>query len=238
MKYLKLFIMMLITLKSIPTRIKLNILKNKLTQQEVDRMCMQAAKDWAKSIIKVCGGKIKVYGEENVPEGTCLFVGNHQGNFDIMLLVEAIDKNVGFVAKKEMEKLPILSWWMKKNHCVFLDRENPREAIKAFNEATKSLKKGYSMVIFPEGTRSKGTNVGEFKKGSLKLATKVPEIPIVPVACEGTYKLFEKSNTNIVEIKVSFCKPIYLNNLEEEDKARLSQYCKEIIVNELEKLRK
>lgn len=237
MKYLKLFFIILYTLKTVPTKMKLDILKKRLTQEKKDMIASKEAKNWAKNIIKISGGKIKVSGEENIPEGPCLFVGNHQGNFDIMLLLATIDKEVGFVAKKEMEKLPIISAWMKKVHCVFLDRENPREAIKTFNDAVENLKKGYSMVIFPEGTRSKSTEMGEFKKGSLKLATKVPEIPIIPVACEGTYKLFESSDSKNVEIKVSFCKPVYLNNLEKEDKINLSNYCREIIENELEKIR-
>lgn len=237
MKYLKLFFITLHTLKTIPTKLKLDIMKNKLSKEEIDNIVFKVANNWAKTIIKACGGKVKVYGKENIPEGTCLFVGNHQGNFDIMLLLSTIDKHLGFVAKKEMEKIPVLSDWMRKDHCVFLNRENPREAIKTFNEAAENLKNGYSMVIFPEGTRSKSSNIGEFKKGSLKFATKVPEVPIVPVACEGTYNLYENSSKKNVEIKVAFGKPIYLNDLSKEEKSNLSQYCKEKVENELQKLR-
>lgn len=239
MKYLKIFITVLYMIQRTPQNLKLKMMKkkNKMTQEEFDETVSKEITNWAKKVINLFGGKVKIYGEENVPEGPCLFVANHQGNFDIILLLLSINKKVGFVAKKEMEKIPVMSDWMKMSHCVFLDRENPREAVKTFNEATENLKNGYSMIIFPEGTRSQTDNMGEFKKGSLKLATKVPEIPIVPVACEGTYKLFESTGSNEVEIKVSFCKPIYLNDLQKEDRVQLSHYCQEIVKSELIKLR-
>lgn len=236
MKFLKFLLVILATINTIPERIRLTIFKNRISQDESDEIASRVARKWGKNSIKLCGGEIKVYGEENIPEGTCLFVGNHQGNFDIMLLMATINKKVGFVAKKEMINIPFFSGWMKRCHCVFLDRENPREAIKTFNEAAENLKKGYSMVIFPEGTRSRSSEIGEFKKGALKFASKASEIPIVPVACEGTYRLFESNNSN-KEIKVSFCKPIYLDDLDKEKKANLTEYCKEIIESELKKIK-
>ena len=71
-----------------------------------------------------------------------------------------------------MEKIPFLSSWMKRIHCIFLDRKDIKQSAKTILEGIRILKSGHSMVVFPEGTRSKGEQMGEFKAGSFKLATK------------------------------------------------------------------
>ena len=102
----------------------------------------------------------------------------------------------GFIAKKELEKWPMISTWMKYINCIFMDRSNLRKSAEAIVMGTKLLKNGYSMVIFPEGTRSKGGPIKDFKAGSFKLATKSGSL-IVPVTINGTYKLLEANNNRI-----------------------------------------
>ncbi|PMU48000.1 1-acyl-sn-glycerol-3-phosphate acyltransferase, partial [Pseudomonas sp. GP01-A3] len=82
------------------------------------------------------------------------------------------NKPIGFIAKMEITKLPIVPGWMEQMHCVFMDRSDRRQSLKAIKDGVEKLKNGHSLVIFPEGTRSKGTQMGEFKSGSLHLATK------------------------------------------------------------------
>lgn len=189
---------------------------------------------WAKKVIRKSGVKVEAKGLENVPEEACCFVANHQGNYDILAILAAIDKPMGFIAKKEMEKIPLLSRWMKNIRCVFIDRKNVRESLKAINEGSDNLKNGYSMLIFPEGTRSKGHNIGEFKKGSLKMATKA-KVPIVPVTVDGSYKIFEEHNGWLRkgEIKVTVGKPIYLDKLTSEEQKDLAGIVKREIVKNL-----
>lgn len=152
---------------------------------------------WAKFVMKISGAKVNVIGLENLPKDkTILFVANHQSNFDIPLLMSTIDVPKGFIAKKELEKWPIISIWMKYINCIFMDRSNLRQSAESIVEGIKLLKNGYSMVVFPEGTRSNGKPVEEFKAGSFKLATK-SKCLIVPLTINGTYKLLEANNNKV-----------------------------------------
>lgn len=175
-------------------RIKINILTKKGDLEKREAYIHKITTRWAKFVMKLSGAKITVIGEENLPKDqTVLFVANHQSNFDIPLLMSSINIPKGFIAKKELEKWPMISTWMRYINCIFMDRSNLRKSAEAIVEGTKLLKNGYSMVIFPEGTRSKGGPLGEFKAGSFKLATK-SKCPIVPVTIDGTYKLLEANN--------------------------------------------
>lgn len=192
---------------------------------------------WAEFVINKVGMKVNIIGLENLPEGSCLYVGNHQSLLDIPVILAAIKKPMGFIAKKEMEKYTIISDWMKEIHCVFMDRSNVRESIKSINEGIENLKSGYSMVIFPEGTRSKGPSLGEFKKGSMKLGIKA-EVPIIPIAIDGTYKCMEgnpKNKIKSAEVNLIINKPIDTSTLSREEQNNLAEKIKEIIEESLDK---
>ncbi|EKN42049.1 1-acyl-sn-glycerol-3-phosphate acyltransferase, partial [Clostridium botulinum CFSAN001627] len=128
--------------------------------------------------------------------------------------------------------------WMKEMKCVFMDRQNVRAAVKTINEGVENLKNGYSMLIFPEGTRSRGENLGEFKKGSMKLGIKAG-VPIVPIAINGTYNVLEANGRKIkaADVDLIICPPIYPNELSKEEQNNLSETIKDIIQKELEKAR-
>ncbi|NFK77899.1 1-acyl-sn-glycerol-3-phosphate acyltransferase [Clostridium botulinum] len=218
--------------------IKLKYLKRKGNKEEIDRYINKSVVGWANFIVNGIGIKINKKGLENVPDGPCLFVGNHQGLLDVPVVVSSLDKYVGFVAKKEMLKLKILTYWMKEMKCVFMDRQNVRAAVKTINEGVENLKNGYSMLIFPEGTRSRGENLGEFKKGSMKLGIKAG-VPIVPIAINGTYNVLEANGRKIkaADVDLIICPPIYPNELSKEEQNNLSATIKDIIQKELEKAR-
>lgn len=214
-------------------RPKYKKIKRELGNEEASKYLHKVAMDWARNNLNKAGVKIKAEGLENIPEGACCFIGNHQGNLDIFAILASIDKPFGFIAKKEMEKLPVVPWWMKEMGCVFINRDDVRESLKAINEGAENMKNGHSMVIFPEGTRSKSSEVGEFKKGSLKMATKA-NVPIVPVAISGSSKILEENNGKISkgEIKLTVGKPIHLENLSREEERNLA----EIVRNEIVKM--
>ena len=116
---------------------------------------------------------------------------------------------------------------------VFIDRNNAREAIKTINEGVQYLKEGYSMGIFPEGTRSKSKHMGEFRKGSLKLATK-SKVPIVPISIDGTYKAFEE--TGVLKrsfVRITIDKPIYTKDLTKEQENTLSDDLRNLMCKNL-----
>ncbi|GIO27887.1 lysophospholipid acyltransferase family protein [Ornithinibacillus bavariensis] len=163
----------------------------------------------SQKVIQKSGTNVHVTGRENIPDGPVLYVANHQGLFDILAILGHLGRPVGFIAKKEIKKLPIISTWMELLQCVFIDRSDRRQSMNAINQGIENLKNGHSIVIFPEGTRSRGTKLNEFKPGSLRLATKA-KVPIVPVTINGTYKMLEEENGRVkgTTIYMTIHKPI------------------------------
>ena len=179
-------------------------------------------------VYRVCGVKLKVEGLENIPtDQGVVFVGNHSSIFDIVVFWGAMKKPVAFVAKSTIKKVPLLSTWMKLNHCVFLNRENPREAIKAITDAADNVKNNWNMFIFPEGTRSKDGNIAEFKEGSLKIASRAAA-PVIPVAFTGTRAVFEKRKlfTLFCPVTIKIGKPQLIAELPEDVKKYPGTYFK------------
>ncbi|NME83892.1 lysophospholipid acyltransferase family protein [Clostridium sp. SM-530-WT-3G] len=212
-------------------RIKINRLTKKGDIKARDAYIHKVTTRWAKSVMKLAGARITVVGQENIPKDkTALFVSNHQSNFDIPLLMSSIDVPKGFIAKKELEKWPMISTWMKYINCIFMDRSNLRKSAEAIVQGTKLLKNGYSMVIFPEGTRSKGGPIQDFKAGSFKLATKSGCL-IVPVTINGTYKLLEANNNKIkgADVELVIHPPIDPTQLKKEELDNLNEKVCDIV---------
>ena len=178
---------------------------------------------------KVClffaGVKIDVRGTENIPEEACLFVGNHNSYFDILVTYTTIPHPVGYIAKKEIKKIPFLNLWMINISCIFLDRENVKEGLKTIFKAIEQIKSGISVFIFPEGTRSKDGQMAPFKEGSMKIASKA-NCPIVPVAIKNTADIFENHFPRVKSTKVivEYGKPIIIDELDKEDQKYLGSY--------------
>ncbi len=180
-------------------------------QEEQEKRIAATARNWGRALVKASGAKIIVYGVENIPTGRAvLFVGNHQSNFDIPIYLGYIPQAKGFIAKIELAKVPIVNTWLDKMHGLFLDRKNLRQSVLTMRKAVDYLKSGYSLVIFPEGTRSRSMEMANFKKGSLSIAAKA-NVPIVPVTIVGSYKLLENNKRFRVtpaEVKVYISQPI------------------------------
>lgn len=220
-----------------PTLLKVKHLDNRGETLEHDRITAQTARRWALSLLKPAGVTVSVTGQEKIPgQSPVLFVSNHQGNFDIPILLGHIDQPKAFIAKIELLKLPMIRTWMKHMKCVFMDRSDVRQSLKVINQAADYLKAGYSMVIFPEGTRSKGENLGEFKAGSLKLALKAG-VPIVPIAIDGSYRIMEQNGFRIrpAHVNITIFDPIFTEGLSKEAAAELPEKVKNIIQKGLSK---
>ncbi|WP_291665163.1 1-acyl-sn-glycerol-3-phosphate acyltransferase [Clostridium sp.] len=212
---------------------RIYILKTKGERAAVD-YAGKVGLDWAKyTVHRAIKMNVTVIGKENIPDAPCCYIGNHTSILDIPLLVDSVGTCMGFVAKKEMVKTPIIGYWMGKYNCVPLDRENPREAIKVIREGSENIKNGYSMAIFPEGTRSKDGVLREFKKGSLKLAT-MAKAPVVPVTIDGAYRAFEiDGKFKPIDITVTFGEPIYTADLTREEEKQLMDKVRSIIAKNL-----
>ncbi|MDO5441858.1 MAG: lysophospholipid acyltransferase family protein [Bacillota bacterium] len=169
---------------------------------------------WIPIILAVAGVKVERTGEENLQNGPALYVGNHQGLFDMVVTLIYLGGTKGYLAKIETSKIPMLSTWMKQLNCVFIDRGNPRKALQAINECADNLKAGNSMIIFPEGTRSRNHEMNEFKPGAFKCAIKAG-VPIVPFVLDGSYKAWEENHKiTPTTITLKILKPIDTANME------------------------
>lgn len=157
---------------------------------------VKATSEWAENTAKRLGIEVEVEGEENIPEkGPVLIVSNHQGYFDPVALYYAIQKfQYGFITKSEFEKYKILVDAADYSGALFLIRGGGRETIQTLNNAVDLFEKGYSIAIFPEGTRSHGPKMNEFKPGSFKFAQK-GKVPVLPVTLNGCYHVFEEKNS-------------------------------------------
>lgn len=191
-------------------------------------------------ILWTTGVQVTMIGHENVPEDQpVLYIGNHRSFFDILLTYVQCKNLTGYIAKKEMEKIPLLSNWMRNLHCLFLDRRNVKEGMKTILTGIEKIKQGISICIFPEGTRSKGESdlqMLDFHEGSFKLATKT-DCPIIPIALNNTSAIFEKQFPRIKKAKVvvEYGKPIIPSELSKEEKKFIGAYTQKIILEMLKK---
>lgn len=164
-------------------------------------------------------GPTQIIGLENVPaDRPCVFIGNHRSILDIVVVLAYMKKPVGFIAKQELKKVPILAMLMEDIHCLFLDREDPRQGLKTILTAIDQVKGGLNMFVFPEGTRSR--TEGQFlpfHAGSFKIATK-PGAPIVPVTIVNCGDLMEDHFPRVkwVKVLVEFGKPIETEGMDRQ----------------------
>lgn len=188
------------------------------------------ARKLACNMLKAANTKIEISGEENLPEkGPVLYVANHKSIFDIVILVSIIKEPCIFIGKKEVAKMPIAGGWFKDLGCIYIDRQDIRQSLKAIMEGISELKNGQSVVVFPEGTRTHSKEMKDFKEGSFKLAAKTM-VPIIPIALQDTYKIFEeKRSIQKVSVKVNIGKTIYQERLSEEDRKKLPAYVQDVI---------
>lgn len=183
------------------------------------------------------GSNITVIGHENVPTDTpVLYVANHRSYFDILLTYCRCPGLTGYVAKDSMEKIPLLSIWMKRLYCLFLNRTDVREGLKTILTGIEQMKNGISMCIFPEGTRNHETDMLPFKEGSLKMAEKTG-YPIIPIAITNSAEIFENHFPKIKPAKVilEYGAPIYPKELSKEERKFMGAYTQNVISEMLKK---
>ena len=185
----------------------------------------------------LAGTRLIVKGRENVPTDIpVLYVGNHRSYFDIVTLYPLTNNTTGFVAKKEMAKFPFVHRWMTYMNCQFLDRDNIKAGLKTILDCIATVKNGCSICIFPEGTRTPGDEMLEFKEGSFKIAEK-SGCPIIPVAISNTESIFEnhmpfvRATTVIIE----FGEPIDMKDLPKEERRHIGARVQSIIADMLAK---
>ena len=173
-----------------------------------------------KTLLWFAGTKIELRGFENLSEVPqdkgILFIGNHRSYFDIVALQSVVDRPLGFIAKKEFQKVPFFSWWVADIGSLFLDRNNIRAGMETINEGIERMKKGLSLGLYPEGTRNHGDTLLPFKAGGYRLAEKSSSAMVL-VSMTGMDDILE--NNKPIRLKkanviIEFSKPYYPHEME------------------------
>ncbi len=184
-------------------------------------------------LLTVGWSRIFVHHRERFPRRglpVCI-VSNHQAYADILVFLGSLPTAAGYIAKDSLKKVPVISTWMRALKCFFLKRDDMRSGIEAIRYGVKMIQSGYPMIIFPEGTRSRGPDMRPFHRGSLKMAVESRAL-LVPVSIEGTYKLLEGRNTvRRADVHVLFHEPIDCSKLSREEEKLLAERVYEIIRN-------
>jgi 1-acyl-sn-glycerol-3-phosphate acyltransferase len=155
------------------------------------------ARIWAKLILIVSGIEVNVKGLSNInPSQSYIYMCNHQSNFDIPVLLGCLPVQFRWLAKTELFKIPIFGRAMRGAGYVEIDRFNRESAIESIEEAARKMKNGVSVMIFPEGTRSRDGSLRPFKKGGFIMALD-SGAPIVPIVIRGTWPIMSKTSLRI-----------------------------------------
>ena len=190
------------------------------------------AKTWTNSILFSAGVKLRIEGLEKIDKSkSYIFIGNHQSHFDVLSVFSAIPLTVRFMAKQELFKIPVFGWALYSSGTIRIDRSNRSRAIVSMNNALDRIRKGVSVVVFPEGTRSQDGKIRTFKKGGFVLAIK-GGIPIVPISISGSRFILRKHSNRIHpgEIKIVISDPLNTKDYSYQEREKLSEYVHSIII--------
>lgn len=211
-----------------------------------DEYTYNIMRKFSKASLDGVGQNIIVHGIENIPKENSLYVANHKSMMDGLIMPAILENPISMVIAKEPlhENLPIATDWMRINRCLFIDRENNREAIKTINEAVDIVKNYRSVGAFPEGhITPKGEDLDNFKDGLFKIALKA-KCPIVPMVILGSENSYEYRKNFIPKIKkanieVYILKPVtvHLNSDVKMTTKDLSEIVRDLIKSELDKFK-
>ncbi len=144
---------------------------------------------WGRLIVRSAGVKVTVENIERLdPNTTQIFMANHQSFFDVFVLIGYLPVGLRFVVKKSLARIPVFGQAMKAVGMIIIDRGNREQAVRSLNQGAQKLTQGISILNFPEGTRSRNGEVGEFKKGGFVLAINT-KLPVTPISVRGGAKI-------------------------------------------------
>ncbi|MBW1689777.1 MAG: 1-acyl-sn-glycerol-3-phosphate acyltransferase [Deltaproteobacteria bacterium] len=170
----------------------------------------KCAAPWSRALLRITGVNVYTEGIENIQSTTSyIFIPNHTSFFDIFSLLAYLPVDFKFILKEELMRVPILSWGMRKAGYISISRSSPAKARRTLKGAINMIKKGTSLVIFAEGTRSYDGNLQPLKRGAFQLAM-ASGVPIVPVAIKGGNEIMAKGSFKLKKgaIRISVAKPI------------------------------
>lgn len=194
------------------------------------------AKKWSSLLVKIIGIEIEIDQESNLKSRNYLIVANHCSFLDIPVILSSIDIKIGILYKKELEKVPLFGFSLRKSPFPAVDRKNLNSSIKTIFGLTKHVSSEVSILVFPEGTRSEDGELQDFKNGAFIVAKKTG-LPILPITIIGTHQLMPKNSKVFTSGKVTLMisQEIAVNNYSIKD---LSKQTRLVIENNLKNCKK
>lgn len=191
-----------------------------------------------RAIMLISGVKLDVQGIENVPKDEAvLYIANHRGYFDTVVTYPMVPTLTRYIAKADMQKLPVVSRWMKILKCLFIERDNPKQSLGVIITSIQYIKEGYSIFVMPEGTRNHKDELLPFKDGTFKIASKTG-CKVIPVAIKGTDDILENHSPKIKAGKVSvrYGKPVDMAEFTADEKKRPGEKFRQIVTDMLKEM--
>lgn len=162
-----------------------------------ERLYHGVARFWSRLLLRICGVKVAVHGAEHADRSrSVIYAANHASMFDIPVVIASIPDDIRLVYKKELERIPVFGWGLKYGSYIGVDRGRGTEARKSLEEAVEKIRKGASVLLFVEGTRTPDGRLQQFKRGAFNLAVKAG-VPVIPLTINGSYAIVPKHSLRI-----------------------------------------
>ena len=193
---------------------------------------------WSRFILRAAGIRIRYIGLQNrALNHSCVYIANHQSMVDIWTLLPVLPRKTRFVAKESLFRIPVLGWAIRAAGFIPIDRSNIGKAMKSLEKAGAKIRAGNSVILFPEGTRSKDGRLRPFKKGAFHMALKA-RVPIVPVTISGSFDRLRPNSLWITpgEVMAHFGDPIDTSAFTENMVAELRDHLQARIAETLDDL--
>ena len=195
------------------------------------------ASAWARALLGIGGVKVKVEGLEKISkDGSYIFVANHLSYMDTPVVLANIPVQFRFLAKRGLFQIPFLGWHLARAGHIRVPRGDARAAVKTMILAAQTVREqGISLIIFPEGGRSRNGEMGAFKEGAALIAIRAG-VPLVPVGLKGTREVLPFGSGNIQSgtVTMRVGDPIPTAGASERDRMRLTEEARQRIVALLE----
>lgn len=144
---------------------------------------------WSRILLATAGARVRFHRQERARQhDPCIFIANHQSMVDVWVMLTLVPPNTRFVAKQELFRIPVFGWVLARSGCIAIDRGRRSVAIRSLRQAGERIRAGRSVVLYPEGSRSRDGRLGPFKKGAFHLALQAG-VPVVPVAITGSFEV-------------------------------------------------
>ncbi len=195
------------------------------------RLPHKVAGTWARSILALSPIELTIKGLSNIdPDKSYIYMSNHQSNYDIPILLGHLPVQFRWLAKIELFRIPLFGYAMKRAGYICIDRSNQKSAFESLKKAAEIIRSGVSVMIFPEGTRTRDGKIGSFKKGGFVLAVE-SGVPILPIIIRGTYSVMSRNRLLIKPGKVTLeiLRPVETSGFTKETKDQLMEKIRNIM---------